>query len=101
MGQVRLSAVVLAERGADEKEDARTIQRIQALEKEKLAVVAASHLERVRFLVRPYGPDHGPGLQATEVSDLRKKMGDLDTDIEELVSELRHSLAERRAEEES
>lgn len=93
---VRLTAAVLAERGPDEKEIARTIRRLQTLEKEKLAVVAASHLERVRFLVRPCGPDPGPGLAATEVSDLRKKMGDIDTDIEELVSELKHSLAEQR-----
>lgn len=95
--QVRAIAAVLAEHsGADERELGGSVRRLQALEKEKLAIVAAVHLDRVRFLAPRYGPDPGPGPASADAADLRRRMDQTDTEIEETVSELRHGLAELR-----
>merc|ERR1712083_857555 len=93
------AGTVLAERGADAKEAARLIKQLQALEKERLTLVAAGHLDRVRYLhqVRHQGraPDRGPGdVGVADNLDVRKKLGQVDTQIEETVSELRYARAD-------
>merc|ERR1719436_1848958 len=94
--QVRAAAKVLGDRGQEAAEAASLVKRVQALEKEKLTRVAASHLDRVRALARHLGPDPGPGPAAADGAATRRKIAELSVEIEETVSELRHELADLR-----
>jgi len=99
--QVRAAALLLnEERDADAKEAAGLIRRLQGLEKKKLTLIAAAHLDRVRFAataILGHGPDPGPGSMAVaDAASTRKKLAEMDSDIEETVSELRHTLLEVR-----
>eukprot|EP00929_Paragymnodinium_shiwhaense_P085053 TRINITY_DN45519_c0_g1_i1.p1 TRINITY_DN45519_c0_g1~~TRINITY_DN45519_c0_g1_i1.p1 ORF type:complete len:281 (+),score=84.86 TRINITY_DN45519_c0_g1_i1:98-940(+) len=58
---VRAVAQVLEKRGRDEREAGELVRKLQGLEKEKLNLVAALHLDRVRWLQPKFGPDPGPG----------------------------------------
>lgn len=99
--QVRAAATVLSHRGADAREVANIVKRLQVLEKNKLALMAASHLDRVRLMARRIGPDPGPGLAAEDAAVTRRRIGTVNADIEETVSELRHALVELREEQAS
>lgn len=104
--QVRAAASLLnEERDADAKEAAGLIRRLQGLEKKKLTLIAAAHLDRVRFAAATFsghGPDPGPGSMAVaDAAATRKQLAEIDADIEETVSELRHTLlAVREAQDE-
>jgi len=99
--QVRAAASLLNEEGsADAKEASGLIRRLQGLEKKKLTLIAAAHLDRVRFAAATFsghGPDPGPGSMAVaDAAATRKQLAEMDSDIEETVSELRHTLLEVR-----
>lgn len=99
--QVRAAASLLnEERDADAKEAAALIRRLQGLEKKKLTLIAVAHLDRVRFAAAAFsghGPDPGPGSMAVaDAAATRKQLAEIDADIEETVSELRHTLLEVR-----
>lgn len=101
---VRSAATVLAERDVEAKEAARLIRRLQALEKERLTLVAAGHLDRVRYLdqirSKGMGADRGPGdVGLADGIDVRQKLQKMDTEIEETISELRHARTDLQEEE--
>jgi len=98
-GRVRAAGAALSERGAETQELAGLVRRLQALERQKLALMAASHLDRVRAMQPRFGPDPGDPLAAADGAETRRQIGRLDTDIEETVSEIRHALADLREEE--